>query len=49
MIHWWITADTFDKKLAALKDRPAMPGVVLDWDKVAVGGFPFLWPQPGRL
>jgi len=41
IIHWWITADAFDKKLAALKDRPAIPGVVLDWDKVAVGGFPF--------
>jgi hypothetical protein len=41
MIHWWISADAFEKKLAALKDRPAIPGVVLDWDKVAVGGFPF--------
>ena len=41
MIHWWISADAFEKKLAAFKDRPAIPGVVLDWDKVAVGGFPF--------
>jgi len=40
-VHWWHAADAFEKKLAALKGHAAIPGVVLDWDKVAVGGFPF--------
>jgi hypothetical protein len=39
--HWWIVAGAFEKKLAAMKGRQAIPGVTLDWDKVAVGGFPF--------
>ena len=29
------------KKLAALKGQQSVPGVTLNWDKVAVGGFPF--------
>jgi hypothetical protein len=41
MVHWWLVADAFEKKLAALKGRQAVPGVVLDWDRVTVGGFPF--------
>ena len=41
MIHWWSAADGFEKKLAALKGREAVPGVTLNWDKVEVGGFPF--------
>lgn len=41
MMHWWLVADAFEKKLAALKGRQAVPGVVLDWDQVTVGGFPF--------
>ena len=41
MVHWWILAGTFEKKLAAIKGHEAIPGVTLDWDKVDVGGFPF--------
>jgi hypothetical protein len=41
MIHWWMLAGPFEKKLAALKGREAIPGISLDWDKVEVGGFPF--------
>ncbi len=41
MIHWWLLAGPFEKKLAALKGREAIPGITLDWDKVEVGGFPF--------
>lgn len=41
MIHWWIVAGAFDKKLASLKGKEAIPGITLDWDKVEVGGFPF--------
>jgi hypothetical protein len=41
MVHWWIVADAFEKRLAGLKGRQAVPGITLDWDKVDVGGFPF--------
>ena len=41
MVHWWIVAGAFEKKLAALKGHQAVPGITLDWDKVEVGGFPF--------
>ena len=41
MIHWWLAADAFEKKLAALKGHEAIPGVTLDWASVKVGGFPF--------
>ena len=41
MVHWWILAGAFEKKLAALKGNQAIPGVFVDWDKVQVGGFPF--------
>jgi hypothetical protein len=41
MAHWWILAGAFEKKLAAIKGHEAIPGVMLDWDKVEVGGFPF--------
>jgi hypothetical protein len=40
-VHWWIVADAFNKRLAALKGHQAVPGVTLDWDTVSVGGFPF--------
>jgi len=39
--YWKISADAFEKKLAAIKGRDAVPGVILDWDSVAVSGFPF--------
>jgi hypothetical protein len=41
MGHWWLVAGAFEKKLAALKGHQAVPGMVLDWDAVTVGGFPF--------
>jgi len=41
MIHWWMLAGPFEKKLAALKGREAIPGITLNWDKVEIGGFPF--------
>jgi hypothetical protein len=41
MIHWWIAAGVFEKKLAALKGHDAIPGVTIDWASVKVGGFPF--------
>lgn len=41
MVHWWIVAGAFENKLEALKGHEAVPGIVLDWDKVDVGGFPF--------
>lgn len=40
-VHWKFTADAFEKKLAALKGHDAAPGIILDWDSVAVSGFPF--------
>ncbi|MDB5734776.1 MAG: hypothetical protein JWP16_2424 [Alphaproteobacteria bacterium] len=41
MIHWWVAAGVFEKKISALKGREAVPGVILDWSDVAIGGFPF--------
>lgn len=41
MIHWHLAAGAFEKKLAKIKGRDAAPGIVLDWDSVTVGGFPF--------
>ena len=41
MAHWWTAAGAFEKKLAALKGREAVPGITLDWSNVTVGGFPF--------
>ncbi|HET7083944.1 MAG TPA: DUF2125 domain-containing protein [Rhizomicrobium sp.] len=41
MLHWWIVAGAAEKKLAAWKGHEAVPGISLDWDSVAVGGFPF--------
>ena len=41
MAYWWVAADAFDKKLAALKGKEAIPGISLDWKTAEVGGFPF--------
>jgi hypothetical protein len=41
MIHWWMAADAFGKKLTAFKGHQAIPGVTIDWDSDTVGGFPF--------
>jgi hypothetical protein len=41
MVHWWLRADAFEKRLAAIKGREAVPGITLDWTRVEVGGFPF--------
>jgi hypothetical protein len=41
MAHWWLVDKAFEKKLAAIKGHEAVPGVMLDWDKVEIGGFPF--------
>jgi len=41
MVHWWIAAGDFEKKLTALKGHEAVPGMTLDWDTLSVGGFPF--------
>jgi len=41
MFHWWTAANAFEKKLAALKGHEAVPGIMLDWSAVTVGGFPF--------
>jgi hypothetical protein len=41
MTQWWLAAGAFEKKLASLKGREAIPGVTLDWSAVTVGGFPF--------
>lgn len=41
MVHWWIAAGVFEKKLAVLKGHDAIPGVTIDWATVEVGGFPF--------
>ena len=41
MVHWWIADSAFEKKLAALKGKEAVPGITLSWDSVEVGGFPF--------
>src|SRR3954469_10244596 len=41
MAYWWVQADAFEKKLAALKGHAAVPGIRLDWDSVEVSGFPF--------
>ena len=41
MIHWWVVAGAFEKRLAALKGHEAVPGVIVDWASVDVGGFPF--------
>lgn len=39
--QWWLAADALEEKLAAVKGRPVMPGISMDWTSVAVGGFPF--------
>ncbi len=41
MVHWWIVAGAFEKKLARLKGHEAVPDMTLDWDSAKVGGFPF--------
>lgn len=41
VVHWWIVAGAFEKRLAVLKGHDAIPGVKIDWDSVAVSGFPF--------
>jgi hypothetical protein len=41
MVHWHLVDSAFEKKLAAIKGHEAIPIVVLDWDSVSVGGFPF--------
>jgi hypothetical protein len=41
MVHWWMVAGAFEKRLAAVKGHPAIAGVTLDWRTVTVGGFPF--------
>ncbi len=41
MVHWKFAADAFEKKFAALKGQEAVPGIVIDWKTVVVGGFPF--------
>ena len=41
MVHWWNVAGAFDRQLAAMKGREAVPGVTLDWSKVTLSGFPF--------
>jgi hypothetical protein len=41
VVHWWIVAGAFDKKLAAMKGHEAVPGVTLDWSKVTLSGMPF--------
>lgn len=41
MLHWWAVAGAYEKRLAALKGKEAVPGITLDWDSVTVGGFPF--------
>ena len=30
MAYWWVAADTFEQKLAALKAKEAIPGISLD-------------------
>ena len=41
MTHWWLTAGALEKKLASAKGTIVMPGVMMDWTAVTVGGFPF--------
>ncbi len=41
MAYWWVSADAFEKKLAALNGHEAVPGITLDWKTAQVGGFPF--------
>ncbi|HTC84585.1 MAG TPA: DUF2125 domain-containing protein [Rhizomicrobium sp.] len=41
MIHWWMVADAFERRLAALKSHEAVPDMIVDWASVDVGGFPF--------
>ncbi|HKB96019.1 MAG TPA: DUF2125 domain-containing protein [Rhizomicrobium sp.] len=41
MVHWWMAAGAFEKRLAGLKGRQVVPGITLDWKAVRIGGFPF--------
>lgn len=41
MGHWWLSANALEKKLAAAKGTPVVPGITLDWASVTMGGFPF--------
>lgn len=41
MVYWKFASDAFVQKLAALKGHEAVPGIVIDWQTVAIGGFPF--------
>jgi len=43
MIHWWVLAQAFEKKLAALKGHQAIPGVNFGPGLCCVGGFPSGW------
>ena len=33
VIHWYQASNAFEKKLAEIKGQPAIPGIVLIWDR----------------
>jgi len=39
--QWWLAAGALEKQLAAIKGKPVMPAITLNWTTVKVGGFPF--------
>lgn len=41
MIHWWLVAGAFDKKLDALNGHEAVPGITLSYSAKTISGFPF--------
>jgi hypothetical protein len=41
MAYWWSVATAIDSKVKATKGHEAVPGVILNWSKVTISGFPF--------
>jgi hypothetical protein len=41
MVHWWVVADAFDKKLTALNGHEALPGISVSYAGKTISGFPF--------
>jgi hypothetical protein len=41
MAHWWVVAGALDKKLTALNDHEAVPGITLHYTAKTISGFPF--------
>ena len=41
MGYWWVVAGAFDKRLTALNNHEAVPGITLSYTSKTISGFPF--------